>query len=86
MARFLLTYIGIMTVFLTLQMPTDDWSRGRILAASADGVLIRRFCKTVLAERSEEIAQAEDPKARELAQLKLEQLKARLDFALGVNG
>ena len=75
-----------MTVFLTLQMPTEDWSRGRILAASADGVLIRRFCKAVIAEQRDEIARADSPEARELAQLKLEQLKARFDLALREKG
>ena len=87
MARFLLTYVGIMSrAILALQVPTDDWTRGHVLAASTDTTLIRRFCKAVLAERSGEVDQIEDPGERELARLELEQLKARFAFALGANG
>jgi len=71
---------------LALQIPTDDWSKGRILAACTDAALIRTFCEAVLTLRSEEADQVEDPFGRELARLQLEQLKARFAFALGVDG
>ena len=71
---------------LALQVPTDDWSKGRILAACTDAALIRTFCKAVLALRSKEADRVEDPFGRELARLELEQLRARLAFALGADG
>jgi len=86
-ARFLFTYTsGMSRAILTLQIPTDDWSKGRILAVSTDAALIHTFCEAVLALRSEEADTAEDPFGRELARLQLEQLRARFAFALGANG
>jgi hypothetical protein len=75
-----------MTVLLTLQVPTEDWSGSQILAATADEALIRQFCEAILTERREEAEQLEDPGAREIAQLKVEQVKARIDLALGTKG
>jgi len=69
-------------ILLTLQVPTKDLSRSQILAASADEGLIRHCYEAILAERQQEAEQLEDPAQREIAQLKVEQVKARLDLAL----
>ena len=76
----------MMNAVLTLQIPTDDWRRGRILAASTDPALIRIFCRTVLAIRSQEVDDLDGIFERELGRLEMEQLKARFAFALGEEG
>jgi hypothetical protein len=78
----LFTYYWGMRAVLALQLPTEDWRRGRILVASTDPGLIRWFCRTVLAHRRERLDHLKDPFDRELARLEVEQLEARLSFAL----
>ena len=78
--------IAGMRAVLTIQIPTDDWRRGHILAASTDPNLIRHFCQTVLELRSREADRLDDPFDRELARVEIEQLRARFAFALGVDG
>lgn len=84
-ARFLFTYhVAMMKAVLTLQMPADDWRSGRILAACSDLEVIRSFCNTLLALRIEEADRLDDPFERELARLEIEQLQARIAFALDI--
>lgn len=75
--------MGVVKAILTLQLPTDDWRRGRILAACTDPALIRYFCEAVLTQRRADADDLSDPFDRELARLEIEQLEARLAFALG---
>lgn len=71
-----------MRAVLTLQVPTDDWKRGRIIAATTDGGLIRAFCRRLLQIREADADNRGDVFDREIARLELEQLRARLSFAL----
>ena len=73
-----------MRAILTLQIPTEDWKRGRILVASSDPALVRLFCRSVLKQRLSELDDlGGDLFDKELALLEIEQLRARLSYALG---
>ena len=72
-----------MRAILTLQIPSDDLRRGRILVASSDPSLLRLVCDKLIAFKVRDLEQHKGNLFdRELARLELEQLRARLSFAL----
>ena len=72
-----------MRAILTLQIPSDDLKKGRILVASSDPVLIRLVCTRLLTSKEQDLDRHPgDVFDKELARLELEQLRARMSFAL----
>ncbi len=75
-----------MRAILTLQIPSEDLKKGRIPAASSDFDLIKLVSVCLLAKREKELAEHDgDLFEKELARLQLEQLRARLSFALDLD-
>jgi len=74
-----------MQAIVTIQLPILEEGYGRILAASGNPSVVKTVCTAILREQQREVDDIDDPFERELALLQLEQLKARLSFAVRGN-
>ena len=75
-----------MTCRLVLQLPTADLRRAHVVAATDDSAAMSAFARRLLELADEAAEAASDPFARELAYLEREQLSARLQYALAMDG
>lgn len=71
---------------LALQLPSADFRSGHIVAATADPEMIRQFCRALIARRQRGLTSIRDASERALVELEVEDLRRRLDFALGNRG
>ena len=72
-----------MVAVLTLSVPDPDLSQLRLVAATGDPRALRAFRQAVIRAHRQAVQEARTPAARALAQRKLEEMKARLTWALG---
>ena len=80
-------YAGIeMATRLVLQLPTADLRRARIVAATDDPQAVCAFARRMVELAEEAVDGAPDAFMRELAYLEKEQLQARLQYALRLDG
>ena len=68
---------------LVLQVPGANVRRSFVVAASDDHAAIRTFAVQMLNQAQDAIDRAPDVFAREFAVIEMEQLKARLSWAIG---
>ena len=71
---------------LVLQLPAADLRSVRLVSATDDQEAISAFAERQLLLAHESIDAAADPFSRELAYLEMEQLRARLKYALSLDG
>ena len=71
-----------MKCILVLQVPTPDLRYGRVLTVSSDLNIIREFCAAVLSNEEERIEDAQSPEDQDFSRMRLDQLRARLVWAV----